>query len=111
MAGVKQIINSKWFISSVCFLLGALIILAIRFATYTPEHVHYHANFAVYINGQREQYKAAKYYTETAVCSANKIATPGERAHMHESINSVIHVHDHAATWGQFFANLGWALG
>ena len=30
---------------------------------------------------------------------------------MHEKINSVVHVHDHATTWGQFFENLGWYIG
>lgn len=30
---------------------------------------------------------------------------------MHDNINSVVHVHDHASTWGQFFENLGWYVG
>ena len=30
---------------------------------------------------------------------------------MHDDINDVIHVHDHAVTWGQFFENLGWYVG
>jgi hypothetical protein len=93
-------------------LLGALIVLGIRFATYKPVQVHYHANFAVYINGKREEFKGPQYYQEVAVCSStNDIHMPQQRTHMHDNINSVIHVHDHSVTWGQFFENLGWYVG
>lgn len=30
---------------------------------------------------------------------------------MHDFVNHVVHVHDDTATWGHFFANLGYALG
>ncbi len=93
-------------------LLGALSILIIRFFAYSPEHVHYHANFAVYINGVHEEFAAPQYYQEVAICSsAHGITIPEQRAHMHEKVNSLIHIHDHAATWGQFFENLGWYIG
>ncbi|MDB5175654.1 MAG: hypothetical protein JWM81_512 [Candidatus Saccharibacteria bacterium] len=95
-------------------LIGVLAVLIIRFATYSPnnEHTHYHANFAVFINGQREEFKAARYYQEVSICATGKgITIPQQRAHMHDNINSAIHVHDHAVTWGQFFENLGWYIG
>ena len=52
-----------------------------------------------------------QYYTEIEGCTQDKQMVPGERAHMHDNINSVVHVEDHAVTWGQFFANLGWYMG
>jgi hypothetical protein len=108
----NKIIKSSWFALAVGLLVGALIILGIRFLTYKPVQVHYHANFAVYIDGQREQFKGPQYYQEVAVCSStNDITLPQQRAHMHDDINSVIHVHDHAVTWGQFFENLDWYVG
>lgn len=91
--------------------LGILLILAIRFAVYNPHHTHYHANFAVYINGQREQFKDPTYYEDVAACTEYDNMTPAERAHMHGDINDVVHVHDDAVTWGQFFENIGWYLG
>src|SRR6185295_4220253 len=33
------------------------------------------------------------------------------RVHMHDNVNDVIHVHDKAVTYGDFFTNLGWAIG
>ncbi|HET7320497.1 MAG TPA: hypothetical protein VFI84_02850 [Candidatus Saccharimonadales bacterium] len=106
------LLKNTWFVLGTGVLVGVLAILGIRFTTYKPVQVHYHANFAVYIDGRREEFKGAQYYQEVAVCSTtNDITTPLERAHMHDHLNSVIHVHDHAVTWGQFFENLGWYIG
>jgi hypothetical protein len=112
MAKIKSILRSRWFALVGGLLLGALIILGIRFFTYSPDQVHYHANFAVYINGKREEFKGPQYYQEVAICSSTTgITIPQQRTHMHDDINSLIHVHDHAVTWGQFFENLGWYVG
>jgi predicted lactoylglutathione lyase len=93
-------------------VVGVVAILGIRLATYTPpEKVHYHANFAVFINGTREQFKGSNYYEEiSAPCTVKPVETPGERAHMHDNVNDVVHVEDAAATWGNFFQNLGWNI-
>ncbi|MBI2588830.1 hypothetical protein HYW35_01275 [Candidatus Saccharibacteria bacterium] len=95
-------------------VVGALIILGERFITYKPERQpHYHANFAVYINGQKEQFKDIFYYINAEnACSATAKhkMTPYERAHMHNSVNDVVHVEDEAVTWGQFFQNIGWVV-
>jgi len=91
---------------------GALIILGIRFVTYRPEQIHYHANFAAYINGKREQFKSPVYYEEVSgSCGLGKDVKPAQRTHMHDEVNDVVHVHDHAVTWGDFFMNIGWAVG
>jgi len=103
--------RAKWFLFTAGLVLGALAILLIRFATYHVTATHYHANFAVYINGQREQFNGPQYYEEVAACTAHGTIQPAQRAHMHDNINSVIHVHDDGVTWQQFFNNLGWTLG
>jgi hypothetical protein len=93
-------------------LIGALIILGIRFITYNPPQTHYHANFAVYINGKRELFKSPMYYEEVSgSCALGNDVKPAQRAHMHDEVNDVIHVHDHGVTWGDFFMNIGWAVG
>jgi len=93
-------------------LVGALAILGIRFLTYAPEQIHYHANFAVYINGKREQFKSPMYYEEiSGSCALGKDVKPAQRAHMHDEVNDTVHIHDHAVTWGDFFMNIGWAVG
>lgn len=106
----RPIIRNNFFIFILGILLGAILILAIRFAAYKLAGVvHYHANFAVYINGRQEQFKDAFYYQEIeAGCTTSINMTPHERAHMHDEVNNVVHVEDHAVTWGQFFQNIGW---
>jgi hypothetical protein len=106
-----QIVKTRWFLATGCFVLGVAIILGIRFFTYSVDSVHYHANFALYINGHREEFKGIGYYTEVEMCTLNTTMVPSERAHMHDNVNDVVHVEDHAVTWGQFFSNLGWIMG
>lgn len=118
MGRYTSFVKTKRFVFVTGLLLGAVIILAIRVATYESEKkIHYHANFAVYINGQREQFKNPALYEETQMCTNSKneedesADTPNERAHMHDRVNNVVHVEDAAVTWGQFLENLGWTLG
>jgi len=92
-------------------LQGMLIFAAVRFFTYSPKHTHYHANFAVFINGERQQFKGFQYYEDVAACSAYDEMTPKKRVHMHNNVNDSVHVHDEGVTWGAFFQNLGWAIG
>ena len=110
---MARIFQSKLFFLILGLVLGALTILAIRFVTYAPTGTHYHANFAVFINGERELFKGDKYYEETAAngCSINPVADPIERSHMHGGVNDVIHVHDQLVTWANFFENIKWGLG
>src|SRR5665647_713896 len=104
--------RTKWFLFVGGLLLGALTILTVRFVTYQPVSVHYHANFALYLNGQREAFKGQQYYQEVTTCSSTGgIAVPQQRAHMHDNANGLVHVEDHVVTWGQFFENLGWYVG
>lgn len=91
-------------------ILAALLAFVFaRFMLQPNNKVHYHANFAVFINGQREQFKGAQYYQEVASCGLGN--TPQSLVHMHDNISHVVHVHNAVQTWGQFFNNLGWVLG
>jgi hypothetical protein len=92
-------------------LVGILIIVTVRFFTIKDNHVHYHANFGLFINGKRDEFKSFTYYEEVSSCGGNDLMNPKIRTHLHDNKNSVVHVHDSAATWGHFFANLGYTLG
>ena len=108
------ILKTKTFLFTAGILIGALIILTIRFVNYKPENqIHYHANFAVFINGEREQFKGMQYYeeTEASSCTVEHVDSPLERAHMHGNVNDVVHIEDDLVTWGHFMQNLGWGMG
>ena len=72
--------------------------------------VHYHANFHLYIQGERELFESVLFYEETSACSANSQKTPKSRVHMHDNKAHLIHIHDQAVTYSHFFGNLGFAL-
>jgi hypothetical protein len=102
----KQIIKL-----AMAFFLGAFWLFAIRFVTINKEEVHYHANFAVYVEGNRLPFDSFTYYEEIQTCFGGAEARPQSRVHMHDNVNHIVHVHDEAVTWGHFFANLGMNLG
>lgn len=81
------------------------------FTTYKSENIHYHANFAVYINGERAALAEPTYYEELAGCDLHEFESPLARVHMHNGISELVHIHASAVTWGNFFENLGWSLG
>jgi hypothetical protein len=91
-------------------LIGGVVLGGIRFATVRNTHTHYHANFALFINGQRDEFKLPTYYEEVQACGADE-NNPRNRVHMHNQESYDVHVHDKGATWGHFFANLGYTLG
>lgn len=91
------------------FLLGAIWLVAVRFVTFKDTRVHYHANFALYINGQKDEFKSSTFYEETTACSADEIG-PRTRVHLHDQKPSIVHVHDKGTTWSHLFSNLGYSL-
>lgn len=104
--------RNKWLLPLIIGFIGGFVWLtAVRFFIAQPEEVHYHANFAVYINGQREAFDLPTYYEEVAACTTEYKDNPKGRVHMHDEINDIIHVHDSRVTYGNFFENIGWGVG
>ncbi len=93
------------------FIAGILWFGANRFFLYHSPETHYHANYAVYVDGNREEFKSFTYYEEVAACTTAFADNPKGRTHMHSKVNDVIHVHDKAVTYANFFENIDWTLG
>ena len=98
---MKNIVKiNKLTVGLIGLTLGIAIVLGIRFVTYTPpEEVHYHANFAVYVDGVQEQFDNPSLYEELSECSISTVKKPDSRAHLHGNIKDVVHVEDEAVTW------------
>lgn len=71
---------------------------------------HYHANFAMYVNGERIEFTDPKYSEDVAGCSISGEIVPEDRAHLHENNQDTIHIHAPWVSWGHFFANNGFAF-
>lgn len=94
------------------FVLGVFGFVGYRIAAYEPNaEVHYHADFTLYIDGQRDEFKSFTFYEEVEACGLHGQDNAKGRAHMHGQVNHVVHVHSNAVTWGHFFANMGYTLG
>lgn len=94
-------------------VIGAFGFALLRFLfAPLPEPIHYHANFAMFIDGERVDLTADDYMEDVTACKVdpNKVF-PEERAHMHENNHNIVHVHHGGATWGHFLANIGFAMG
>jgi len=96
-------------------IIAILSILAfglLRLA-FMPSEVatHYHANFAVFIDGERLDLSADEYMEDVEGCKPDyQPLLPEERVHMHNNEDVVAHVHDEGVTWGHFFQNIGFTL-
>ncbi|MCY3603313.1 MAG: hypothetical protein OXH12_09565 [Chloroflexi bacterium] len=65
--------------------------------------VHWHADFALYIRGERYDFNQAQFFsTEERELSEN--------VHLHGTRDSVVHVHREGTTWREFFDSLGFEL-
>lgn len=89
-------------------LVGFLLIGFIRLAAMPSHETHYHANFAVFVNGERVRFEGFQYFQEVAACDAHD--SPLGRTHMHDEKDHLVHVHAESVTWSDFFTNLGWSL-
>ncbi len=93
--------------------LGVFGLGAARFLWVSQsEATHFHANWAIYIDGERVDLSDQRYMEEVSSCySVDGQVTPQARIHMHEGNHDVIHIHHLGATWGHLAGNLGIGLG
>lgn len=90
--------------------LGGLIVFRVAFAQ-PEEPTHYHANFAVYVDGERVDLSGDEYMEDVASCAMGESVLPRSRAHLHNNDPDVAHVHHKGVTWGHLFTNLGIGVG
>jgi hypothetical protein len=91
---------------------GVLLMGMARFAFAPWQHpVHYHANWLVFVEGQRLDLSDARYMEDIIACAAGEQVFPRERVHMHDGVDHVVHVHHEGVSWGHFLQNLGFTAG
>ncbi len=78
--------------------------------TKETEHLHYHAGFKVYTDGQLQDYSDYKYMNFVP-CSEHdekksRAEEQIEKAHLHDGVDDVVHVHRSGARWGDLFTNI-----
>lgn len=66
---------------------------------------HFHANFAMYIHGERIDFSGDDFMEDVAGCGLSELMFPKSRAHLHENNPDTIHIHHEWVAWGHFFLN------
>lgn len=93
-------------------LLGVVGLTAFRLAfAHPPEPTHFHANFALYVDGERVDLSGDEYMEDVTACAMGETVLPRARVHLHNNDPDVVHVHHEGVTWGHLFANLGMGVG
>jgi len=89
-----------------------LIIVGILIAIFAYDHFHvphHHAEFQVYIDGERRDL-AGLDYMYFAPCRVYDFGEREleeiDRAHLHDYVGDVVHVHDDGLTWRVLLTNL-----
>jgi hypothetical protein len=102
----------------IIYILFAAIILGsvgiifrdnIRAILFPVKVLHYHAGFQVYENGKLKSFADIRYMHDkpcTGNPSPEELYDPMERAHLHDLVGDVVHVHREHVTWGDLFTNL-----
>ncbi|MBI2641014.1 hypothetical protein HYW87_00235 [Candidatus Roizmanbacteria bacterium] len=98
------------------WLIGIVILLGFVFVftrktSKQPKEVHIHAGFQVYVDGKRQDFLQTKYMSvkpceEGEHRELSKEEIQEEKAHLHENVGDVVHVHLEGATWGDLFKNI-----
>ncbi len=108
--------NKKFWI--VFFLIDILLIAGGIFwfwhnrdTDHHQDEVHYHAGFQVYVDDVKQDFSDFKYMKiEPCGTDHSQGDDQLEKAHLHDNIGDVVHVHRDGATWGDLFANIKYPL-
>lgn len=78
-----------------------------------PKEVHFHAGFQVYVNGKLQDFSDLKYM-HIDPCTTKKNTIPEdeqeEKAHLHDFVGDVVHVHRDNAVWQDLFTNIKYKI-
>ncbi len=77
----------------------------------TQVPVHYHAGFQVYVNDKLQDFSDLRYM-KVSPCGGvfQRENDQLEKAHLHDGIGDVVHVHRSGAVWGDLFKNIGFQM-
>jgi hypothetical protein len=103
-------------IATVLVVLTAVAIIVLPQTLLKPKPIHIHAGFQVYKDGKQQDFSDFKYMHE-APCSIDGKPIEGapvdeqmEKAHLHDQVGDVVHVHRNGAKWKDLFMNIKYPI-
>lgn len=103
-------------IIAIVAIAGGLLVREVNRPADEAETVHIHAAFHVYRDGVLQDFTDLKYMSvkpcsedehEEALSPENELL---ERAHLHDGVGDVVHIHRPAVTWRALFENIGYEV-
>ncbi len=92
-----------------------VVLASYLFITNSPKKVkvHYHAGFKVFVDGTLQDFGRLKYMHDVP-CTAKKVKIKEdpqmEKAHLHDLVTDVVHVHREGGVWGDLFKNMNYSF-
>lgn len=75
------------------------------------DEVHYHAGFQVYVDDVKQDFSDFKYMKiEPCGTDHSEGDEQLEKAHLHDNIGDVVHVHRDGAKWSDLFQNIAFTI-
>lgn len=94
----------------IILLIAGVIVYNIYF--HQEPVVHYHAGFQVYVDDKLQDFSSYKYM-QVRPCGDNHDHASDEqmeKAHLHDGVGDVVHVHRRNPLWGDLFKNIKFSL-
>ncbi len=98
-------------------IFGITIATAMSLKDNQPETeaIHYHAGFQVYVDNELQDFADLKYMKQDPCGDKHEVTASLaeeqlEKAHLHDVIGDVVHVHREQATWEDLFQNMEYDL-
>lgn len=96
------------------FLIVFIILLGVSVFSWKSsqkkEHVHNHAGFKVFVDGQLQDLSDIKYMNLTPCGDVHDGDDQAEKAHLHDQVGTVVHMHRDGAKWKDLFQNIEYPI-
>jgi hypothetical protein len=94
-------------------LIVLLIVVIVRVNPHESKHPHFHAGFIVIDRGEVVDFSGPQYM-HIGICAeaghSLEVDEQLEKAHLHDGVGDVVHVHRSYATWQDLFHNLDFPI-
>lgn len=100
-----------WFGVGVLVLAAFLATFLLVRKNNQAKEIHYHAGFQVYVDNKLQDFSDLRYMN-VRPCGGifNREDDQIEKAHLHDTVGDVVHVHREHAVWGDLFKNIGFTI-
>lgn len=98
-------------LSVISILLCVLLFVWYKVSQIPAVPVHYHANFAVFIEGKQADFTSPSLmHIKPCSNDEHESSDPKENVHLHDQIGNVVHVHANGIDWHTFFSTVKFDL-